>query len=63
MLAETRGLRSLQNGLASNILIMDILVICKDVKTLPKSWSQIWELRSAAQGEHLATAVLTKLNE
>lgn len=42
---------------------MDIFTICEDVKILPESWSQIWLLRSAAQCEHLATAVLTKLNE
>lgn len=56
-------LRSFQSALASNILIMDILTISKDVKILPKSWSQTWLLRFAAQCEHLATAVLPKLNE
>lgn len=59
---KCEALHSLPNGLASNVLIIDI-IIHKDVKILSKSCSQIWEQRSAAQGEHLATAVLTKLNE
>lgn len=39
------------------------LIVHKDVKTLPESWSPMWALRSAAQGERLATVVFTKLNE